>query len=141
MSERSSPLDSKEIAAIEDSFLAGVYQRFPLSVVRGRGAVLWDADGREYIDCMGGYGVSILGHCHPRIVKAIREQSERLITCHGSLYNDKRAELSEKLVKIAPKGLEKVFLSNSGAESVECALKLAAKYTGRKQIISMVGGY
>jgi acetylornithine/LysW-gamma-L-lysine aminotransferase len=121
--------------------VAEVYQRFPLSVVRGRGAILWDASGREYIDCMGGYGVSILGHCHPRIVKAIKNQSEKLITCHGSLYNDKRAELSEKLIEIAPKGLEKVFFSNSGAESVECALKLAAKYTGKKEVVSMVGGY
>ncbi len=134
-------MNSKEIAAIEDSFLARVYQKFPLSVVRGKGAVLWDADGREYVDCMGGYGVSILGHCHPRIVKAIREQSEQLITCHGSLYNDKRAELLEELIEIAPRGLEKVFFSNSGSEAVECALKLAAKYTGKKQIISMVGGY
>ena len=134
-------MNNKEIAAIEDSFLAPFYQKFPVSAVRGKGAVLWDADGREYIDCMGGYGVSILGHCHPRIAKAIQEQSEKLITCHCSLYNDKRAELSEKLVKIAPKGLERVFFSNSGAESVECALKLVAKYTGRKNIISMVGGY
>jgi len=126
---------------IEDRFLANLYQRFPVNVVKGRGAVLRDAEGREYIDCMGGYGVSIVGHCHPRVVEAIKEQSEKLITCHGSLYNDKRAELAEKLVKIAPNGLEKAFLCNSGAESVECALKLALKYTGKKQVVSMVGGY
>ena len=90
---------------------------------------------------MGGYGVSLVGHCHPKVVKAIKEQSEKLIACHGSLYNDKRAELLEKLVRIAPKGLNKIFLSNSGAEAVECAIKAAVKYTGKNEIISMVRGF
>ncbi len=127
--------------AIEDRFLAKFYQRFPVSVVGGRGVILKGADGREYIDCMGGYGVSIVGHCHPKVVEAIKEQCEKLITCHGSLYNEKRAELAEKLVQIAPDGLNKIFFSNSGAEAIECALKLALKHSGRKQVISMVGGY
>ncbi len=90
---------------------------------------------------MGGYGVSLVGHCHPKIVKAIKDQCERLIACHGSLYNDKRAELLEKLAKIAPNGLNKIFLSNSGAEAVECAIKAAVKYTGKSEIISMVRGF
>jgi len=131
----------KRIINVEDSVLARVYQRFPVCITRGRGAILYDIYGREYIDCMGGYGVSIVGHCHPRVVKAIKEQSERLITCHSSLYNEKRAELLEKLIKIAPKGLDRVFLSNSGAEAVECALKVAVKYTGRDEVVSMVRGY
>jgi len=134
-------MNESEIMRIEDSFLAQVYQKFPVCVTSGRGAVLYDVNGREYIDCMGGYGVSIVGHCHPKVVKAINEQSERLLSCHGSFYNDKRAELLEKLVKITPEGLNSVFLSNSGAESVECALKIAAKYTGRKEVVSMVRGY
>lgn len=90
---------------------------------------------------MGGYGVSLLGHCHPKVVKAIKEQCERLIACHGSLYNDKRAELLEKIAKIAPKGLDKIFLSNSGAEAVECAIKAAVKYAGKHEIISMVRSF
>ena len=134
-------MDESEIMKIEDSFLAKVYQKFAVCVTRGQGAALYDINGREYIDCMGGYGVSIVGHCHPKVVEAIREQSERLLSCHGSFYNDRRAELLEKLVKIAPKGLNRIFLSNSGAESVECALKIAAKYTGRKEVIAMVRGY
>lgn len=134
-------MDEEEIKAFEDSVLAKVYQKFPLCITRGRGAIVYDVNGKEYIDCMGGYGVSIVGYCHPKVVEAICKQSERLITCHSSLYNDKRAELLEKLLKISPKGLNKVFLCNSGAESVECALKLAAKYTGRKEIIAMVGSY
>ncbi len=90
---------------------------------------------------MGGYGVSLIGHCHPKVVKAIKEQCEKLIACHGSLYNDKRAELLEKLARIAPNKLNKIFLSNSGAEAVECAIKAAVKYTGKSEIISMVRGF
>jgi len=126
---------------LEDSHLAGVYQKFPVSIVRGRGAIVYDADGKKYIDCMSGYGVSLVGHCHPRVVEAIRKQSQILIACHGSFYNDKRAELLEKLVRISPKGLDKIFLCNSGTESVECALKAAIKYTGRSEIISTVRGF
>ncbi|RLI04941.1 aspartate aminotransferase family protein, partial [Candidatus Bathyarchaeota archaeon] len=126
---------------IEDAYLARVYQKFPISIVRGKGALVYDANGKEYIDCMSGYGVSLVGHCHPKVVEAIQRQSQLLITCHGSFYNDKRAELLEKLVKITPKELDKVFLCNSGAESVECALKAAVKYTGRNQIISTVRGF
>lgn len=118
-----------------------MYQKYPVCIVRGSGAVLYDIEGRAYIDCMGGYGVSLVGHCHPKVVSAIKEQCERLIACHGSLYNDKRAELLEKIAKIAPKGLGKVFLCNSGAEAVECAIKVAIKYTGRSEIISMVRGF
>jgi acetylornithine/LysW-gamma-L-lysine aminotransferase len=126
---------------VEDIFLANVYWKYPVCVAKGSGAVLYDVDGRAYIDCMGGYGVSLVGHCHPKVVAAIKEQSEKLIACHGSLYNDKRAELLEKLAKVAPKGLNKIFLSNSGAESVECAIKAAVKYAGKNEIISMVKGF
>ena len=72
---------------------------------------------------------------------AVKAQAEQLITCHSSYYNDKRAEFIEKLVKITPKGLDKAFLSNSGAESVECAIKLARKYTGKPEIIALMGAF
>ena len=134
-------MDEKHIMAIEDAYLARVYQKFPVSIIRGKGAIVYDANGKKYIDCMSGYGVSLVGHCHPKIVEAIKRQAETLITCHGSFYNDKRAELLEKLVKITPKELDKVFLCNSGAESVECALKIAVKYTGRSKIVSMIRGF
>ena len=134
-------MKEEEAMRLEDSLLAGVYQKFPITVVKGRGALVWDINGRKFIDLTGGYGVSLVGHCHPKVVDAVKNQCEKLITCHGSLYNDKRAELLEKLGKIAPEGLNKAFLCNSGAESVECALKLAVKYTGRKEFIAMSGGY
>ncbi|MEM2875898.1 MAG: aspartate aminotransferase family protein [Candidatus Bathyarchaeia archaeon] len=127
--------------SVEDLYGANVYQKYPITIVRGRGALLWDAEGREYIDMMGGYGVSVVGHCHPNVVEAIKKQCEELITCHGSLYNDRRAEFLEKIVKVAPKSLEKAFLCNSGAEAVECALKLALKYTGKTEVVSMRRGY
>lgn len=134
-------LDSGRIVEIEDRMLAPTYSKIPIVAVRGRGARIWDIYGREYIDCMGGYGVALIGHCHPKVVEAVKEQIERLMICHGSIYNDARAEFIERLVSIAPKGLDKVFLSNSGAEAIEAALKIARKYTGRKAFISMMGGY
>ncbi|MCS7113662.1 MAG: aspartate aminotransferase family protein [Nitrososphaerota archaeon] len=134
-------LHPSRVIEVEDSILASTYSKIPIVAVKGRGARIWDIDGREYVDCMGGYGVALVGHCHPKVVEAIRMQAEKLIVCHGSIYNDARAEFIEKLISIAPKGLDKVFLSNSGAEAVEAALKIARKYTGRKAFISMMGGY
>jgi len=126
---------------IEDRLMANVYAKRPIVVVKGKGALVWDINGREYIDCGGSYGTCIVGHCHPKVVEAIKRQAERLISCHGSLYNDARSTLLEKIMQIAPKGLNKVFLSNSGAEAVECALKLARKYTGKPEIIAMIGAF
>lgn len=132
--------DSK-IIETEEEYLAKVYRRFPIVAVRGKDAIIWDINGKEYIDCMGGYGVALVGNSNPKVVDAIVEQSKKLITCHPSLYNDARANLLERLVKIAPKDLTSVFLSNSGAEAVEAAIKIAIKYTGRKKIVSMTGGF
>lgn len=134
-------MNEAQIKAYEDAFLASVYQKFPIVIIKGKGATVWDMNGKEYIDCMSSYGVSLVGHCHPKVVAAIKEQSEKLISCHSSYYNDKRAELLLKLEKIVPKKLNKVFICNSGAESVECALKAAVKYTGKTEIISMMRGF
>ncbi|MFZ0326374.1 MAG: aspartate aminotransferase family protein [Nitrososphaeraceae archaeon] len=125
----------------EDRYIGNLYQRFPVNISHGKGARVWDTDGREYIDCMAGYGVALVGHCNDRVVQAIKNQIERLIVCHMSTYNDTRLEFLEKISKISPSGLSKVAFSNSGAESVEAALKFARKYTGKPGIIAMVGGY
>jgi acetylornithine/LysW-gamma-L-lysine aminotransferase len=121
--------------------MANVFAKKPVVITRGKGAVVWDVNGKEYVDCTSGYGVALLGHCHPKIVDAICKQAQELITCHAGYYNDKRAEFLQKLTSITPKGLNKVFLSNSGAESVECALKLARKFTGRPEIIAVMGAF
>ncbi|HER54429.1 MAG TPA: aspartate aminotransferase family protein, partial [Candidatus Bathyarchaeota archaeon] len=104
-------------------------------------ALVWDINGNEYIDCTGSYGVAVVGHCHPKVVEAVQKQVETLIACHASFYNDARSILLEKLIALAPKSMDRVFLSNSGAESVECALKLARKYSGKPEIIAMMGAF
>lgn len=125
----------------EDKYLANVYQRFPIALAKGKGAKVWDNNGREYIDCMGGYGVALVGHCNDKVVRAIKDQAEKLITCHSSCYNDARLAFLQKLISIAPKGLSKVYLSNSGAEATEAALKIARKYTKKHGIVAMVGSF
>jgi acetylornithine/LysW-gamma-L-lysine aminotransferase len=130
-----------DIINFENRLMANVFAKRPVVITRGKGALVWDINGKEYVDCMGSYGVALLGHSHPKIVEAVCKQAETLISCHASLYNNKRTEFLQKLVSITPKGLNKAFLSNSGAESVECAIKLARKYTGKPEIIAVMGGY
>jgi acetylornithine/LysW-gamma-L-lysine aminotransferase len=134
-------MNEKEIIDAENRLMANVFAKKPIVITRGKGALVWDINGKEYVDCTAGYGVALLGHCHPRIVNAVCEQAQQLITCHAGYYNDKRAEFLTKLTNITPKGLNKAFLSNSGAESVECALKLARKYTGKPEIIAVMGAF
>lgn len=125
----------------EDSFLINLYQRFPVTIHRAQDATVWDSDGNEYIDCMGGYGVAIIGHCNRQVIKAITEQMNKVMVCHMSTYNDSRLQFLSKLRSIAPEKLERIFFSNSGAESIEAALKFSRKYTQKTGIISMFGGY
>ncbi len=134
-------MNEEQIGKIEDQHLAATYSKLPLTIAKGRAASLWDAQGNEYIDCMGGYGVAIVGHCNPKVIEAIRKQSEKLITCHGSIYNEARAELLDKLIHIAPSNLSRAFLCSSGAESVEAAIKIARRYTRRPEIVAMTGSY
>jgi acetylornithine/LysW-gamma-L-lysine aminotransferase len=134
-------MDREQIILTEQRLMANVYAKRPVVVVKGKADLLWDQDGKEYIDCTGSYGTCIVGYCHPKVVQAIVHQSETLTSCHGFMYNDSRSELLERIGKIQPKGLGRVFLSNSGTEAVECAIKLARKYSGKKEIIAMMGAY
>jgi len=129
------------IEELEELFGAPAFRKFPIALVRGKGSLVWDSDGKEYIDFMSGIGVAVVGHCNDAVISAVREQSEKLITCHGSFYNDARAEFMERLVRAAPKGLGKALLTNTGTESVEAAIKLARRHTSRKKIVSMKGGF
>ncbi len=122
---------------LEDRYYAPFYSKRPIVLVRGKGARVWDVEGKEYIDCVGGYGTVNVGHCHPEVVKAVKEQAERMMSCPSTFYNDVRAKLCEKLVEVTPKPLERVFLCNSGTEAVEAALKMARRYTGKKEFIAM----
>lgn len=125
----------------EDDFLGHLYQRFPIVIDRGKGAKVWDDEGREYIDCMAGYGVALVGHCNDRVVAAIKDQLEKLMVCHMSTYNTARSIMLKKLSNVVPTGLDKIFFSNSGAEAVETALKFSRKFSGKPGVISMNGGY
>jgi len=130
-----------DIISFENRLMANVFAKRPLVITQGKGALVWDIKGKEYVDCTSSYGVALLGHSHPKIVEAICKQAETLISCHASFYNNKRTEFLQKLMSITPTGLNKAFLSNSGAESVECAIKLARKFTGKPEIIAVMGGY
>jgi acetylornithine/LysW-gamma-L-lysine aminotransferase len=134
-------MDEKSVIETEDKYLARVYAKKPVVLTRGKGVFLWDINGKKYLDFTGNYGVCIAGYSRPEIIQATRRQLERLIPCHGSFYNETRAELLEKLAQIAPKGLTKAFLGNSGTEAVECAIKMARKFTGKPEIIAMMGGF
>ena len=125
----------------EDQFMGNLYQRFPVTIEKGVGAHVWDADGKEYIDCMGGYGVALVGHKNERVNNAIKEQIDKIITVHSSLYNKTREEFLTTLIGLAPKGLTQVHLNNSGAEAIEAAMKFARKFTGKKGMVAMKGSY
>ena len=127
--------------ALESTYTSGVYPKRDIAIVRGLGARLWDDQGKEYIDCASGHGVAIVGHCNPQVVEAIREQAGTLITCPEVFYNDVRARLLERLVGIAPEGLVRGFLCNSGTEAIEAALKFARLSTGRPGIVATMHGF
>ena len=134
-------MNKDKIIETEDRYYPSVYQKFPIVITHGDGIYVFDNDNKKYIDCMSAYGVAILGHNNKNIIDALVQQSQKIISCHGSLYSDIRSDALESFINICPKSLNKVFLSNSGAESIEAALKLAIKHTGRNQIISMKGSY
>ncbi len=125
----------------EDDFMGNLYQRFPVTIERGLGSHVWDVNGKEYIDCMGGYGVALVGHCNNRVVSAVEAQLKKIITVHSSYYNKTREEFLQNLINVAPKGLTQVHLNNSGTEAIEAAIKFARKFTGKKGMIAMTGSY
>jgi acetylornithine/LysW-gamma-L-lysine aminotransferase len=133
-------MNKQEIIDIETKHTSGVYAKQTLTIVRGQGASLFDVDGVEYLDCSSGHGVANLGHAHPKIAEAIYKQANTLITLFETFPNDKRAELMKKITSLVD-GLDKVFLCNSGTESVEAAFKFARISTGRKNIIAAMRAF
>lgn len=125
----------------EDQFMGNLYQRFPVTIEKGKGAHVWDIDGKEYIDCMGGYGVALVGHQNQKVNDAIKQQIDKIITVHSSLYNKTREEFLKTLIELAPEKLTQVHLNNSGAEAIEAAMKFARKFTGKKGMVAMKGSY
>src|SRR5881398_1587753 len=126
---------------LENTYTSGVYSKRPVAIVRGNGALVWDVEGREYIDCTAGHGVANIGHARPEIAAALAQQAQRLITCPEIVYNDVRAALLERLARLTPQGLEHIFLCNSGSEAVEGALKFARLATGRTGIVATLRSF
>jgi acetylornithine/LysW-gamma-L-lysine aminotransferase len=135
------PIPQSDIIALESAHTSGVYPKRPLAIVRGQGARAWDADGREYIDCVGGQGAANLGHAHPDIVAAISRQAATMISCPEIFYNDQRALLLARLAEVAPAGMARSFLCNSGAEANEAAIKFARLSTGRIGIVAAMRSF
>jgi len=125
----------------ERAYALEVFPKRDITVVRGEGACVWDDEGRRYIDCVGGIGVASVGHANPAVAEALAEQARVLVSCPGIFYNDVRARLLAELVSIAPPGLTRAFLCNSGAEAVEAAVKLARLATGRAGVVSAMRGF
>lgn len=128
-------------ADTEREFAFEVYPKRDVTLVRGEGVTVWDDAGRSYIDCTAGVGVANVGHGNPRVAQAIAEQAVTLTTCAGIFYNDVRARLLEKLVGIAPDGLNRAFLCNSGTESMEAAIKFARHASGKSEFVCAMRGF
>ncbi|MEM7562703.1 MAG: acetylornithine/succinylornithine family transaminase [Pseudomonadota bacterium] len=126
---------------LEHDYGVALQAKRDLVAVRGEGATLFDENGNAYIDCVGGIGVASLGHSHPKLVAAIQKQAATLITCPNIMYNDIRSQLLQKLIEITPASLTRGYLCNSGAESVEAALKFARLHTGRSNFVTAMRGF
>lgn len=134
-------MTTREIIALEDQYQIPTYQKIPIALARGEGSFVWDADGRRYLDYYGGHCVTLLGHCPPRVVRAIQEQAETLLFYSNVVYSEVRARAARLLAQMAPEGMQHVFFCNSGTEANETALKLARKFTGKSAVISTEGGF
>jgi acetylornithine/N-succinyldiaminopimelate aminotransferase len=133
-----------EVRALEERYLMRTYKRAPVDFVRGEGAWLWDAEGRRYLDFLTGISVCSLGHCHPAVVEAVREQAGRLMHVSNLFYTEPMARLARRLSESSLGG--RVFFANSGTEAVECAIKIARKHAhGRgiaePEIVSFEGDF
>lgn len=134
-------LTTFDYVTMQAKFELDVFGKRGITLVRGKGATLYDDRGKSYIDCMGGQGSANLGHAHPRIIDILTKQAAILMSCPGSFANDQRAHLMQELIAIAPGDLNRVFLCNSGTESIEAALKFARISTGRSGIIAAKKGF
>ena len=127
--------------ATEDQFQLATYKKMPVVAERGEGVWIYTSEGERYLDLYGGHAVAGTGHCHPHVVKAIREQAGNLIFYSNLVYSNARARAAEKLVSIAPEELTKTFFCNSGTEANENAMRLARMFTRREKIITFTGGF
>ena len=135
----------EQIVDLENRYLLPTYNRYPVAFERGKGVFLFDFEGKKYLDFVAGLGVNALGHAHPRIVKAIREQAARAIHLSNLYYNEYQGQLAERLCQLS--GLDRIFFSNSGTEAMEGAIKLArlaghkAGGNSKSHLVALQGSY
>ena len=127
-------MNTKELMEAEDKYFVNTFTRQPIILDHGDGLKVWDTEGNEYLDFFAGIAVNCLGHKNPKLILEITKQAEKLIHISNIYYNEPAIEFAEKLVNKTC--LDKIFYTNSGAESNEGAIKLALKYTGKSEIIS-----
>jgi len=130
-----------DLIAAEDAHTSGLYTKRGIVLVRGDGAMVFDSEGRAYIDCVGGQGTANLGHGNAAVADAVAQQARVLASCTELFYNDRRAELYELLAGILPASLDRFFLCNSGTEAVEGGLKFARAATKRTGIVATMRGF
>jgi acetylornithine/succinyldiaminopimelate/putrescine aminotransferase len=130
-----------EIAAREERFQLATYRKMPVAAARGAGAWVETSEGARYLDLYGGHAVCATGHCHPRVVEAIRRQAGEIIFYSNLVYSEVRSRAAEKLVSCAPAPLSKVFFCNSGTEANENAMRMARMRTGRERVITFTGSF
>ena len=134
-------MTNQEIKTLGEKYVMNTYGRYPVALVRGEGTLVWDADGKEYLDFLGGIAVNALGHCAPEVTGALKEQADTLIHCSNLYWIEPQVQLARLLCENSV--FDKVFFCNSGAEANEGAIKLARKYSelkygpGRHTVLTM----
>jgi len=131
----------KDVSSLEELYQLATYKKMPIVAERGEGVWIYANNGDRYLDLYGGHAVAGTGHCHPQVVKAIREQASRLLFYSNLVYSEARAQAAQKLISIAPDSLTKVFFCNSGTEANENAMRMARMATARENIITFTGGF
>ena len=132
-------MNTQELIKIEDDYFINTFTRQPIVLDHGEGVKVWDIDGNEYVDMFAGIAVNCLGHNHPKLVKAIQDQAEKLIHISSIYYNEPALIYAKRLVEMT--SFDRIFYANSGAEANEGAIKLAVKYTGKSEVISTVESF
>ena len=131
----------EEIQRREAEFFLPVVNRVPVAIVKGEGSRVTDVDGKSYIDLTAGWGVTSIGHCHPALVEAISRQAGTLMQTTNLYYTLPQLDLIESLAQITPSAITRSFLTNSGTEAVEGAVKLAHRATGRTKYVATTNSF
>jgi len=134
-------INVKDTIGLEEQYQLATYKKMPIVAARGEGVWIYASNGDRYLDLYGGHAVAGTGHCHPHVVKSIREQTDKLLFYSNLVYSEARARAAEKLVAVAPDSLSKAFFCNSGTEANENAMRMARMATGRENVITFSGGF